>query len=76
MTQYGKEFLSGSKEHIFRDGRGKVIKKIEPDELDLYRKKVLDYRLNRRTYLGKRPSNILSRNIEKLKILAGYHLTR
>ncbi|MFC1633249.1 glycosyltransferase [Planctomycetota bacterium] len=76
VTNYGKEVLSGTKEHVFRDGRANVIKKIEPGDLALCRKKVLEYRLNRRAYLGKRPSNILSRSMEKLKILAGYHLIR
>jgi glycosyltransferase involved in cell wall biosynthesis len=76
VIQYGKDVLSGTREHVFRDGQGDIIKKIEPGEFDFYRKKVLDYRLNRRSYLGKRPSNVLSRNIEKLKILAGYHFAR
>ena len=76
VDHYGKKVLSGTKEHVFRDGRGNVIKKIETDDLARYRKKVLEYRLNRRAYLGKRQSNILSRNVEKLKILANYHFTR
>ena len=76
VDAYGKKVLSGSKEHVFRDGRSHVIKKIEPGDRALLQKKVLEYRLNRRAYLGKSPSNILSRSMEKLKILAGYHLAR
>ncbi|MHC4157724.1 MAG: glycosyltransferase [Planctomycetota bacterium] len=74
IIRYGNEVLSGSKKHVFRDGKSNVIKAIEPDELKLYRQKVLDYRINLKAYVGKRGARRLSYWIRKFKILSGYHL--
>ncbi len=72
VVQYGNELLSGRKEHIFRDGQSNVIKTIEPGELKSYRQKVLDYRINRKAYLGKKRTGGLHYWIRKFKILMGY----
>lgn len=74
IIRYGNEVLSGSIKHVFRDGKSNVIKVIEPHELKLYRHKVLDYRINRKFYLGKRSTGGLSYWRRKLKILLEYHL--
>jgi len=74
VIQYGNDVLCGNKIHHFRDGKSNVIKVIEPHELKLYRHKVLDYRINRKFYLGKRSSGGLSYWRRKLKILLEYYL--
>ncbi len=76
IIQYGNEVLSGSIKHVLRDGKSNVIKVIEPHELKLYRHKVLDYRINRKFYLGKRSTGGLSYWRRKLRILALYVLLR
>lgn len=72
--KYANEVLSGKRKHIFRYGTSNVIKTIEPDELKLYRKKVLDYRINRRIYLGKKHPRGPRYWIRKSKILMAYSL--
>ncbi len=72
--RYGNDVLCGNKIHHFRDGKSNIIKAIRPDELNFYRQKVLDYRINRKSYLGKRGARRLSYWIRKLKILIGYYL--
>lgn len=74
IIRYGNEVLSGSKKHIFRDGKSNIIKEIKPEELKLYRQKVLDYRINRKFYLGKKSAGGLNYWLRKLKILSGYLL--
>jgi predicted nucleotidyltransferase len=74
IIRYANEVLSGKREHVFRDGRSNVINKIEPGGLELCRRKVLDYRTNRKYYLDKRRTNALRYWRRKLKILAGYYL--
>jgi len=76
IVKYGNELLSGKKIHHFRDGNSNIIKAIEPDELKLYRQKVLDYRINRKFYLGKKRTGGLHYWIRKFKILIGYFLNR
>ena len=72
--RHGNDVLSGNKIHHFRDGKSNIIKAIGPDELNLYRQKVLDYRINRKFYLGKRGAKRLSYWIRKFKILTGHYL--
>lgn len=74
VVRYGNEVLPGRIKHIFRDGKSNVIKAIETEELECCRRKVLDYRINRKFYLGKRGARRLSYWIRKLKILTGYYL--
>jgi glycosyltransferase involved in cell wall biosynthesis len=74
VIKYANEVLSGKRRHVFRDGTSNVIRMIEPGELDLCRKKVLDYRINRRTYLGKKHGHGRRYWIRKLKIIAAYSL--
>jgi len=74
VVRYGNEVLSREREHVFRDGKSNVIKTIEPYELKTYRQKVLDYRINRKFYLGKRRTNSISYWSRKSKILIGYSL--
>ena len=74
IVRFGNEVLSGKREHAFRDGKSKVIKTIETNELKIYRQKVLDYRINRKFYLGKRKTNSISYWSRKSKILIDYHL--
>lgn len=76
IVKYGNEVLSGNKRHVFRDGKSNVIKAIGPDELKCYRQKVLDYRINRKFYLGKRRTGGWHYRLRKLKILIGYFLSR
>lgn len=76
IIKYGNELLSGKRRHVFRDGRSKVIRAVEPHELSLYRQKTLDYRINRKAYLGKRRTGGLHYWIRKFKILMGYFLCR
>jgi len=72
IVKYGNEFLCGKRKHVFRDGQSKVIKTIEPNELKQYHQKVLEYRINRKVYLGKRRTGGLNYWIRRLKILLGY----
>jgi glycosyltransferase involved in cell wall biosynthesis len=72
VIQYGNKVLSGRTTHVFRDGKANVVKTIEPHELKRYRQKVLDYRINRKFYLGKRKTRHLRYWIRKCKILMGY----
>lgn len=74
VIRYGNEVLSGKRKHVFRDGRSDVIRAIEPHELERYRQKVLDYRINRRAYLGKKDAGGVRYHIRKLKILMNYFL--
>jgi glycosyltransferase involved in cell wall biosynthesis len=74
IVRYGNEVLSGKKEHAFRDGKSNVIKTIEPNELKIYRQKALDYRINRKFYLGKKKINGINYWSRRSKILIGYHL--
>jgi len=74
VVQYGNKVLSGKRKHVFRDGKSSVIKTIEPDELESYRQKVLDFRINRKSYLGKNRTGSLNYELRKLKILMGYFL--
>ena len=74
IVQYGNDVLSGKRKHVFRDGNSSVIKTIEPNELKSYRKKVLDFRINRKAYLGKNRKVSLNYELRKLKILMGYFL--
>ncbi|NQT03967.1 MAG: glycosyltransferase [Planctomycetes bacterium] len=67
--QYGNEVLAGRRKHVFRDVKSNAIKTIEPEELKLCRKKVLDYRINRKAYLGRRSPNPLSYQVKKFKLL-------
>jgi hypothetical protein len=76
IVRYGNEVLLGRRKHIFRDGNSNVIKAVERDELEHYRQKVLDYRINRKFYLGKRRPGGLHYWIRKVKILIGYSLSR
>lgn len=68
-TQYGNKVLSGKRRHVFRDGESNVVKAIELNELEFYRQKVLDYRINRKVYLGRESSCSLRHQIRKYKIL-------
>lgn len=54
VAQYQNEVLSGKQEHFFCNGRSDVIGQVKSGNLANYRRKVLDYRLNSRFYLGKR----------------------
>jgi glycosyltransferase involved in cell wall biosynthesis len=74
VIQYGNEVLSGKRNHMFRDGRSEVIRVIEPHELEHYRQKVLNCRINRRAYLGKKRAEGLRYHTRKLKILMSYLL--
>jgi hypothetical protein len=74
IDEYRNEVLSGKREHFFRDGESNVIGKVSSDDLVGYRKKVLDYRLNSRFYLGKRKKRSLGHQIKKGKILIDYYL--
>jgi len=74
IVQYGNEVLSGKRKHVFRDGKSSVIKTIEPNELKSYRQKVLDLRINRKSYLGKKRKFSLNYWLRKFKILMGYFL--
>jgi len=76
VVKYGNRVLSGKIRHYFRDGNSNVIKAIEPYELKLYRRKVLDFRINRKFYLGGRGARHLSYWLRKFKILIGYFLCR
>jgi len=76
VINYGKEVLSGSKEHVFRDGRSDVIRTIEPYELGQYRQKVLDCRINRSVYLGNKHSRGLRYHRRRFRILMRYFLFR
>lgn len=76
IMQYGNEVLSGRRKHVFRDGKSRIIKAIEPNKLKSYRQKVLDYRINRRFYLGKKRIGGLHYWRRKLRILMGYFLCR
>jgi len=74
IVRYGNEVLSGRRKHVFRDGKSNVIKVIGQDELKLYRRKVLDYRMNRKCYLGRKTTGSLGTRLRKFKILMGYCL--
>ncbi len=74
VIQYGNEVLSGKRKHAFRDGRSDVIRAIEPYELEQYRQKVLDCRINRSAYRGKEDARGLRYHRRKFKILMRYYL--
>jgi len=76
IVRYGNEILSGKRKHIFRDGKSNVIKTVEPYELKTYRQKVLDYRINRKFYLGGKRAGGLRYWLRKSRILTGYCLCR
>jgi len=69
VAEYRDKVLSGKTKHLFRNGQSNVIGAVEPHQLKLYRQKTLNYRINRRAWLGKRQSP-LSCWTGKLKILA------
>lgn len=70
VNEYGNDILSGRKSHVFRDGNATEIRKIDPGELPLLRRKAFYYRMNRKKILGKRESNVISHQFRKLKILS------
>ncbi len=74
VIRYASEVLFERRKHVFRDGKSNVMKTIEPHELKSYRQKVLDYRINRDFYLGKKRRCGFHYWIRKLKILVGYCL--
>jgi len=76
VIKYGNEVLSGIIKHAFRDGNSNVIKVIGPQELKLYRRKVLDYRIDRKFYVGQKGRSGFRYWRRKLKILMGYFLYR
>lgn len=69
VIDYGQNLLSGKQRHVFRDGQSQVIREIEAHELRALRRKVLDCRINRNAYLGKRDTGKLRYGIRKSKIL-------
>ena len=74
VIRYGHEVLSGKRKHVFRDGRSDVIRAIEPQQLERYRQKVLDYRINRKAYLGKKHTRDHRYYLRKFRILILYYL--
>ena len=74
IIKYGNELFTGKRKHVFRDGKSNIIRELSSDELDLYRKKVLDYRINRRFYKCKKKVGIIHHWSRKLKILILYVL--
>ncbi|MHC4664676.1 MAG: glycosyltransferase [Planctomycetota bacterium] len=76
IVRYANEVLSGRREHVFRNGRSNVIGAIEPQQLNLCRQSVLDYRINRKCYLDKKRTGGLRYWRRKLRILAAYFLCR
>lgn len=76
IIQYGNELFAGTRKHVFRDGKSKIIDELHPNELDSCRKKVLNYRINRRFYKCKKKTGIIHHWSRKLKILALYFFLR
>ena len=76
VIRYGNEILSGRKKHFFRDGEANVIKTVEPDDLEIYRRKVLDCRINCKVYLGRESPRSFRHQRRKFKILAGNFFRR
>ena len=74
VARYRTEVLSGKQEHFFHNGRSDVIGQVESGNLANYRRKILDYRLNSRFYLGKRKKRSLGHQINKLKIIIDHYL--
>ena len=74
VVKYGNELFSGKRKHVFRDGRSNVIEELNSDELDSCRKKVLHYRINRKSYKSTKKTGILRHWKRKLKILVLYVL--
>lgn len=74
VMQYADEVLSGRREHAFRDGKSEVIKAIEWHELKRYRQRVLDCRINRKAYLGKKHPRGHRYYLRKFRILLLYYL--
>lgn len=74
VDRYRNDLFSGKIKHHFRDGDSNIIKAIEPDKLKPYRQKVLDYRINRKFYLGKKKKRSFGHQIKKLKIIIDYYL--
>lgn len=75
VTKYGNELFSGVHKHVFRDGKSNVIGEITPKDIDLFRKKVLHYRINRRAYLSKKSAGFIRHWSRKLRILILYFLS-
>ena len=75
IIKYANELFAGTRKHVFRDGNSNIIRELAPEELDSCRKKVLDYRINRRYYKAKRKSGFVNHWSQKLRILALYALS-
>lgn len=75
IVKYGNELFSGTRKHVFRDGKSNVISELSVDELDDCRKKVLHYRINRRFYKCQKYPGIIRYWRKKLRILALYFLS-
>ena len=74
IMQYADEVLSGRREHAFRDGKSEVIKVIELHELKRCRQRVLNCRINRKAYLGKKHPRGHRYYLRKFRILLLYCL--
>jgi len=74
IVSYGNKVLSGKVRHVFRDKDFNIVGQIEPEELHALRRKVLDYRINRKEYRGKNRIGGIGYWRRKCRILAGYYL--
>lgn len=75
IIKYGNELFSGKRSHVFRDGQSNIIKELGRDEIDFCRKKVMHYRINRRSYKYHKNEGFIRYWRRKLKILALYVLS-
>lgn len=56
IREYRKQLLAGKVQHVFRDGLGRVIGTVCPEELGSLRRKIWNYRLK----------NKIRRDLQKL----------
>src|SRR3989339_789384 len=76
IIRYADKLLYEGQSHFFRDGQSNCIDAINFDNQGTFRKKVMEYRINRKASLGKIPSGTLSSGLRKSQIILRDFLLR